>query len=162
METSSLITCPLVPPFVCMNTHMLKARTQAESCHWVPPSKWKEFITQLACLRSSVICGLTSKLLFLEILIWVVPYHIAGSKNSVCRERGTKGSVLVAFSLEQGIKGRRQGFFWKGRYSQGTVCISNILWQILASNVIAFSSDYEVRQNVLYKLQTYLKNKQFA
>lgn len=150
-----------LPLCVCKYRHVKSKNTERE----LPlgtSQQMERVYHSAACLRSSVIRGLTRKLLFLEILIWVVPYHITGSKNSVCRVRGTKGSVLAAFSLEQGIKGRRQGFFWKGRYSQGTVRISNILWQILASNVIAFSSDYEVRQNALYKLQTYLKNKQFA
>lgn len=53
-------------------------------------------------------------------------------------------------------------FFWRRKYSQGTVCISSVLCQILESNVIAFSFDYEVRQNVSQKLQTHLRNKQFV
>lgn len=147
MQTSSLITYPMATHLynsVHKCPHIKQEYTQ--SCRWVPPSKRKEFITQQASLSSSVICGLTSKLLFLEILIWVVPYHIASSKNSVFRVWRTQRSVFAAFSLEQRIKGRSHDFFWKGKYSQGTVCISNVLWQILASHVIAFSFHYEVKQ----------------
>lgn len=97
-------------PSTRVRTSLYIKEEHRQSCCWVPPSKWKEFITQQACL-SAVICGLTGKLLFLEILIWIVPHRSTSSKNSISRAWGTQESVLVTFSPWKGIKGRSCGFF---------------------------------------------------
>lgn len=152
---------PPICAILCINTHTLSKNTQRKLL--LGTSQQVERVHHSASM-SEELCHLWADqqtTVFRNTdLSSSLPHHWC--TNSVCRMRGTQGSMLVAFSLEQEMKERRQGFFWKRRYSQGTVCISNILWQILASNVIAFSSDYEVTQNVLYKLQTYLKNKQFV